>query len=105
MKRRGLDGKILTKQDIIRHKELLRECGLPDTLNDPTSRETLEKIYPHLKMSEDEREVRRIVNIEFGGDTGTDADYQLNELNEQQRKIDGWILETIINIKEENNNG
>ena len=62
MKRRGLDGKILTKQDIIRHKELLRECGLPDTLNDPTSREALEKIYPHLKMSEDEKEERRIVN-------------------------------------------
>ena len=37
-------------------------------------------------MSEDEKEVRRIVNIQFGGDTGTDADYlyehdQLNELD------------------------
>ncbi len=45
------------------HRKLLRECGLPESIaNHPISREELEKIYPHLKMSEAEKEVRRIVN-------------------------------------------
>jgi hypothetical protein len=61
-KRKGLNGKVLTEQDIIQHRKLLKECGLPETLGDPIPRETLEKIYPHLKMTEDEKEVRRIVN-------------------------------------------
>lgn len=61
-KRLGLDGKVLTEQDIIKHKRLLRECGLPDTLGKTISREKLEKIYPHLKKTEAEKEVRRIVN-------------------------------------------
>ena len=47
-----------------KHRALLRKCGLPVSLADvyPVSRERLEKLYPHLKMSEDEKAVRRIVN-------------------------------------------
>ena len=61
-KRLGLDGEVLTEQDIIKHKRLLRECGLPDTIGDSVSQEKLEERYPHLKMTEAEKEVRRIVN-------------------------------------------
>jgi len=57
IKRRGLDGKVLTEQDIMDHKKLLKECGLPDTLNDTASQETLEKIYPHLKKTKAEKEI------------------------------------------------
>jgi hypothetical protein len=41
--RRGLDGKLLTKADIQRHKRLLRECGLPDTLGDSKIKEVDKK--------------------------------------------------------------
>ena len=48
------------------HRVLLRQCGLPESLADvyPISRKRIEEIYPHLIMSEDEKEVRRIVNKE-----------------------------------------
>ena len=46
------------------HRRLLRESGLPESIADvyPPSQEKLEEMYPHLKMSEAEKEVRRIVN-------------------------------------------
>jgi len=45
------------------HRKLLRECGLSESIaRHPISREELEKIYPHLKMSEAEKEVKKIVN-------------------------------------------
>ena len=49
-----------------KHRVLLRQCGLPESLADvyPISRKRIEEIYPHLIMSEDEKEVRRIVNKE-----------------------------------------
>ena len=47
-----------------KHRRLLRESGLPESIADvyPPSQERLERMYPHLKMSEAEKEVRRIVN-------------------------------------------
>ena len=49
------------------HRRLLRKCGLPVSIADhPKSREEIEDIYPHLKMSDAEKEVRRIVNEEYG---------------------------------------
>ena len=46
-----------------KHRRLLKECGLPVSIaKHPKSREELEEIYPHLKMSDAEKEVRRIVN-------------------------------------------
>ena len=62
MTRIGLNGKPLTEKDIKKHKRLLRECGLPETLCDPVSQEELEKRHPHLRMAEEEKEVRRIVD-------------------------------------------
>ena len=49
-----------------KHRALLRQCGLPESLANvyPISRKRLEETYPHLIMSEDEKEVRRIVNRE-----------------------------------------
>ena len=44
MTRIGLNGKPLTEKDIKKHKRLLRECGLPETLCDPVSQEELEKL-------------------------------------------------------------
>jgi|TARA_R100001530_G_scaffold87500_1_gene60945 hypothetical protein len=45
------------------HRRLLKEAGLPEGIADwPPSQEKLEQIYPHLKMSDAEKEVRRIVN-------------------------------------------
>tara|TARA_Y100000310_G_C20642558_1_gene794782 strand:+ start:1082 stop:1258 length:177 start_codon:yes stop_codon:yes gene_type:complete len=45
-----------------KHRELLRECGLPESIaKHPISREGLEEMYPHLRMSDAEKEVRRIV--------------------------------------------
>jgi len=57
IKRRGLDDKVLTEQDIIKHKRLLRECGLPDTIGDSVSQEELEERYPHLKKTKAEKEI------------------------------------------------
>jgi|TARA_R100000789_G_scaffold93325_1_gene92429 RNase P subunit RPR2 len=46
------------------HRRMLKKAGLPESIVDayPPSREKLEEMYPHLKMSEDEKEVHRIVN-------------------------------------------
>lgn len=45
------------------HRRLLKECGLPESITrHPISRKEMEKTYPHLKRSADEKEVRRIVN-------------------------------------------
>jgi len=60
--RRGLDGELLTAEDIQQHKKLLKQCGLPVTIGDPVPRKELEKAYPHLKRTAAELEVRRIVD-------------------------------------------
>ena len=50
-------------------------------------------------MSEAEKEVRRIVNIEFGSDTGTDADYQYEHDQLNETSIEEEILDFNISNK------